>query len=610
MSRDSYFAVSYNASMIENVIKGGLLLESLTLLLFERMGVLLVLTFILTRIPLFRELLDREISFRTSLYFSLLFGLFGIAGTYAGVVIRGDSFDPSFWILRLAPHEVIANSTLVGIVIGGLFGGPVVGIGAGLIAGLHLYSLDGVGALAMGLSAPLTGLLAGYIARFFSNERVISPSKALFIGIFAPILQMGLMLIFSSPPKLTVDLVNLIGIPMVITNSIAIAIFTTMILVALNEQERSAAFETQRALKIADLALPHLKQGLTTETANATARLLMKELKLVAVAVTDTERILAHVGMGASHHLPGEEIQTEVSKRAMHTGQVQIALDRNQIQCKDKYCPLGAAIIVPFSSAGQVAGLMKLYFKHPQQIRTIEVVLAQGLGKLISNQLNLVVAEKMAGLMKDAELRLLQAQINPHFLFNTLHTIVTLIRVNPDLARHVTVQLGAFMRMNLKMTAAPLIPINQEMDHLKAYIEIIKTRFADQFTIECDAASDIGEALIPPATFQPLVENSIQHGFKGKPNGGTIAIRLERQKDWIAVTIEDNGAGFPPELLHQLGNQQVISQEGNGIGLHNVNQRLITLLGPQSRLHIENRSDGGGRIMFSLPVDFSTRGVS
>ncbi|MCK9911360.1 histidine kinase, partial [Microbacteriaceae bacterium K1510] len=88
-----------------------------------------------------------------------------------------------------------------------------------------------------------------------------------------------------------------------------------------------------------------------------------------------------------------------------------------------------------------MVGLIKLYFKRPQQIRKVEEVLAVGLSKLISNQLTLALAERMAGLMKDAELRMLQAQINPHFLFNTLNSIVTLIRMDPDLARHMTIQL-------------------------------------------------------------------------------------------------------------------------------------------------------------------------
>lgn len=576
-------------------------MEQLTLLLFERMGILLILTFILTRIPLFRQLLDREVSIRTSLYFSIIFGTFGSAGIYAGLVVAEDQLISSFWITTLEESQGIAHSALVGVVIGGLLGGPVVGVGAGLITGIHLYSLGGFTALANGLSAPITGLFAGWIARFFSHERVITASKALFIGMFAPILLMGLILIFSYPPEAAIELVNTIGIPMVLTNSVSIAIFTMMIRVALHEEERSAAFETQRALKIAELTLPYLKKGLTPETALATAHLLKRELKAAAVAVTDTDYILAHVGIGSNHHLPGEKLQTELARTAIRTGEIQIAHHRNQIQCRDSKCPLGASIKVPIIQASRVSGIIALYFKRPQQITKVEEALARGLGTLISNQLNLALAENMATLMKDAELRVLQAQIHPHFMFNTLNAINTLIRLDPQLARHVTVQLGTYMRLNLKMVSSQLVPVKQEMSHLQAYIEIIKIRFADQFVIDCEMEEGLEDVLIPPVILQPLVENSIHHGLKGKPNGGEIRIQMKREGDLVKVRVEDNGSGIPEHVMEQLGKTSVKSEEGNGIGVHNANQRLISLFGPEAKLQFENREGGGCRISFTIP---------
>ncbi len=576
-------------------------LEQLTLLLFERIGLFLVGTFILTRIPQFRQLLDRQVSLRTSLYFSVVFGLFGIAGTYAGVVVDKTTHLPGFWITILQPNEAIANSSLVGVVIGGLLGGPVVGVGAGLITGLHLYTLGGMVALPAALSAPLTGVLAGLIARFFSQERVISPEKSLFIGMFAPILQMGLILILASPPHEAIQLVNTIGIPMVLTNSIAIAIVTTMIRVALKEEERTAAFEAERALKIAELILPHLKLGLTPQTAEKTARILKKELQVTAVAVTNTELILAHIGIGSDHHLSGEIMLTEISRAAISTGTVQIAHNREEVRCRQKDCPLGAAIVIPFSQAGSVVGLIKLYYQRAQQIRKIEEAVAKGLGNLISNQLNLAVAERITSLMRDAELRLLQAQINPHFLFNTLNAIVTLIRIDPDLARHMTVQLGYFMRLNLKLTSAKLVPVAQEISQLQAFLEIIKIRFADQFTVECEVDPGLEHVMIPPVTLQPLVENSMQHGLRDKPSGGMIQIRVQRRDEHVYIAISDNGAGIPADKLNQLGEVPVASRDGNGIGIYNVNQRLISLFNTSSRLHYENIAGGGSRVSFTIP---------
>lgn len=239
-------------------------MESLTLLLVERMGMLLILTFVLTRLPLFRQLFDQEFSLKRAMYSSLLFGLFGILGTYAGIVVREDfTITSSLWLAPLQINEAIAHSALVGVVIGGLTGGLSVGLGAGILTGLHLYYIGGYAGFASGLAAPIIGLLAGLVTRLFLRDKVAPPAIAFFCGVFAPIVLMGSILIFVRQQEAAISLVNTIAIPMMLTNSISIAIFMMMLRIAMFEEERTAAYETQRALHIAELALPHLKQGLT-----------------------------------------------------------------------------------------------------------------------------------------------------------------------------------------------------------------------------------------------------------------------------------------------------------------------------------------------------------
>ena len=577
-------------------------MDNLTLLLIERMGILLTLAFILTRIPLFRQLLDRELHMGTSIAFSLMFGLFGIAGTYAGVVVGESGYLPAFWIFQLSTDEIIANSTLVGVVIGGLLGGPLVGMGAGIIAGFHVFQIGGFGAVPIGLSIPITGLLAGYVARFFSQERVISPSKALFIGMFAPVIQMSLLLIMAGPPDLVRTMVNIIGVPMVLTNSISIAIFTTMIRVALQEEERSAALEAERAFKIAERIQPHLQMGLTPQTAQAAALLLQREVKAAAVAVMDRKQLLAHVGAGADHHLPGAQVQSDFERRAIFSGGIEKGYGRESIGCSHKNCTLQAAILVPIREGGSVIGLIKLYFRRPQQIGKVEEALARGLSNLIANQMTLTLTEKMKGLMKDAELRMLQAQIHPHFLFNTLNSIVTLIRIDPQLARHMTIQLGTFMRLNLKLTSSPLVSVRQELDHVNAYLEIVRIRFSEQLEINCHVDEGIEEAMIPPGTLQPLIENSIQHGLQNMPTGGEINLTVKKTDSQVVFDLEDNGRGIPPELLPILGSVPMKGGDGNGIGVHNVNSRLVSLMGPGAKLVFSNKPEGGCHITFTIPI--------
>ncbi|HET7578684.1 MAG TPA: LytS/YhcK type 5TM receptor domain-containing protein [Bacillales bacterium] len=581
-------------------------MEQLTIVLFERIGMLLVFAFMLTRIPSFRYLLDREIGVKTVIYHSIIFGIFGIAAAQAGVVLSDGQITSHLWTLQLSDGQTLVGSTLVAVVIAGLLGGPYVGLGAGLIVAVYLQYLGGETVMASSVANLLAGLLAGFTARFFSQERVIAPEKALFIGMFTPILHMCLLLIFTSAPPHAIRLVNEIGLPLVITNSVAIAIFTAMIRVALNEQEQGAALETTRALKIAEKTLPHLKRGFHYETAQTIAELLYGELKITAVSLTNTEKVLAHVGSGDDHHKRGQPLQTILSEQALETGEIQIAYERSQIQCSNERCPLQAAIIVPIWQSGEVAGLIKLYFQRSQQIRAIEIALARGLGKLISHQLDVAAAENMKALIQDAELRNLQAQINPHFLFNTLHSIDVLVRINPKLARHLIVQLSHLMRSNLSLTSTSLIPLEKEVKHLQAYLEIVKVRFADQLEVLFSMEDGLCQTQIPPFTLQPLVENSIEHGLKDVEAGGRIEIVVKRSNAAVQVEIRDNGNGIPAPILLKLGKQPLYTTENrekdNGTGIYNVHQRLISLLGEGAGLHFENRPGGGCTVSFQIPV--------
>ncbi|WP_174615107.1 LytS/YhcK type 5TM receptor domain-containing protein [Virgibacillus ihumii] len=573
----------------------------LTIVLFERLGLLLVIAFVLTRIPGFRSLLYREYSKMMSLVHICVFGLFGITGTITGVVIIGDSTVIREFVWSIEEGQMVVSLSLVAIVIAGLLGGPIVGLGAGIIAGAHLFYLGGIGVMANALVNPLTGLLAGWTARFFSQERVISPLKALFIGIFPPVLHMQLLLIFEPDQENMIAIVNAIGLPLVLSNAIAIAIFTAMIGIALREQENEAALATKQALTIAEEALPFLKKDSQQEMADSIAELLYSRLKLAAVSVTDQKEVLAHKGLGADHHRPGNRLITSLSHEALTSKQMQIAYSHTEIDCKTDNCPLQSAIIIPIMDANNATGLIKFYFKKAQHIRPVEIMLAQGLGQLISNQLNTIATEKLRTHMRDTELRNLQAQINPHFLFNTLHLIAALFRKDPEKARHITVQLAQFMRFNIGLVSESLVTMEKECEHVNAYIAIIQTRFSSQMEISFSAAEDISHVQIPPSTIQPLVENSVQHGLRNITSGGKVTVSIEKAENSLQIVVRDNGIGFPEEILLLGGQTSLKSRKNKGAGLYNVNQRLISLLGEEAKLRIRNLKNGGSEVALTIP---------
>ncbi|CEI80534.1 sensor protein LytS [Oceanobacillus oncorhynchi subsp. incaldanensis] len=574
----------------------------LTMVLFERLGLLLVIAFVLTRIPGFRSLLYREFSFKMAGIHACVFGIFGIAGTLTGVVIGSDFTVTHAFVWEVEADQMVVSSSLVAIVMAGLLGGPAVGLGAGIIAGTHLFFLGGIGFMANSLVNPLTGLLAGFTARFFSQERVISPIKALFIGIFPPILLMHLLLIFDSLDRTMVELINTIGLPVVLSNSIAIAIFTAMIAIVLREQENEAAFATRQALTIAEEALPFLKEESFQKKAEGIADLFYARLKLAAVTVTNDKEVMAHKGLGGDHHRIGNPLITQISHQALESKEILVAYSQAEIQCTHKKCPLEAVIIIPIWEAQQTIGLIKLYFRKPQHIRPVELMLAEGLGQLIANQLKTIKAERLELHTRDAELSNLQAQINPHFLFNTLHMIAALFRKEPEKARHITVQLAHFMRFNLKLVSTQLVPLEKETEHVKAYIEIIQTRFTGRMQIHFIQPEEMSHLLIPPSSIQPLVENSVRHGLEHVSEGGRVDVKMEQVGKWIKISVQDNGQGFPDSILLQAGEKVLTGKPHGGTGLYNVNQRLINLLGEESRLHVRNLSGGGSEVHFTIPA--------
>ena len=582
-------------------------MKEITITLMERIGLLLVIAFVLTRIPNIRTLLYRESSRKVVFIHAIVFGIFAIVSSHLGFVFTEGYISEQIIIWNVEDDQLVVSLSLIAVVIAGLLGGPLVGLGAGIIAGVHLAFLGGIGWVANMLVNPLSGLLAGLTGRFFSKARVISPMQAVFIGVFPPILQMQLLLVLHPQNENIVQFVNLTGLPLVFSNSVAIGIFTAMIGIVLKEQENEAAIATRQALTIAEEALPFLKSDSPEERAEGIANLLYDRLEVAAISVTYEDEVLAFVGIGADHHRLGEKVITPLSKEALETKEIKIAYSRSDIACQNPDCPLEAAIIIPITEANDSTSLIKFYFRKSQHISPVEKVLAQGIGQLISNQLKVIANEKLKENIRDAELRNLQAQINPHFLFNTLHLIATLFRVDPKRARHITIQLANFMRFNLGLASESLINLERECEHVKAYIEIIQARFSNRLQINFEKDHSISNVLIPPSTIQPLVENSIQHGLKNVATNGRIDVSIKQKSDRIVITVEDNGVGFPEIEIEKINEPSKGENSNGGVGLYNVNRRLISLLGEDSRLHIENLPTRGSRVYFSIPKDTRRR---
>ena len=571
----------------------------LLLTMLERLGIIVTIAFVLTRFRFFRDMIHSDQLARKQQYVAIgFFGFFGIIGTYTGLTFSTESLQFNSWPLELSSEEAIANSRVIGVVLAGLLGGKRVGLGAGLIAGLHRYLLGGFTALACGLASIIAGLIAGSLHK---RNRHVKLHSAFLIGAGAETVQMLIILLLSKPMENAIALVEIIGIPMILANGIGCALFLLVIKNVVNEEEKAGAVQAQKTLRIADQTLGYLRKGLTPDSAKEVCLILHEEIEGSAVAITNKSLILSHVGLGDDHHQSGHLIQTTITRKVIDEGEVVIASDK-AIHCAEEDCPLGAAIIAPLKQRGKTIGTLKFYFKSEKEITHIISELVSGLSNLLSNQLEIAEADKAYQLAKEAEIKALQAQISPHFLFNSLNTIISLIRIEPDKARKLLVSLSHFLRQNLSGTTANMTSLNQELKHVRAYLEVEEARFVDRLSVQYNIEESALSVQLPPLTLQPIVENAIKHGIKNKENDCIVQIGISHGSHGILVCVTDNGEGISQDRLMELGKSHVHSQSGTGLGLYNVNRRLTMLFGNDASIQINSNQHEGTTICFLIPT--------
>ena len=193
--------------------------------------------------------------------------------------------------------------------------------------------------------------------------------------------------------------------------------------------------------------------------------------------------------------------------------------------------------------------------------------------------LRVVSSEKQ---LVQAQMRMLQAQIEPHFLFNTLANIQSLIPRAPDKASLMMDNFIAYLRQSLTASRAQEGTVKQELDLLRNYLELLKIRMGDRLQFEFDIDRDLLDASLPPMLLQPIVENAIKHGLEPKVEGGRVRVAARRSGDSMVLTVVDNGLGFSDHA----------DNAGTGVGLANLRERLAVLYDGQASLTVADAAPG------------------
>jgi two-component system LytT family sensor kinase len=200
----------------------------------------------------------------------------------------------------------------------------------------------------------------------------------------------------------------------------------------------------------------------------------------------------------------------------------------------------------------------------------------------------------------EAQLRNLRGQIEPHFLFNALNTISSVMYDNPAAADEMLGHLGDLFRASLSRANEQLVPLRSELELLEHYLALIRSRFGDRLTIDVNVASDALDWQVPPLLLQPLVENAVRHGGVERRGTGRITVRGALDRTWLSIEVSDDGPGVDPS----------VDIFAAGVGLSATRERLRLIYGYDDQMQVGNRPEGGFRVHLMLAPPPTVRGGS
>jgi two-component system LytT family sensor kinase len=298
---------------------------------------------------------------------------------------------------------------------------------------------------------------------------------------------------------------------------------------------------------------------------------------------------------------------------------------------RDSFAVKGVELLVPIRSAARVSHVLAIAPGPARRgLVTHEVDYLRSLAALYGHRLDSLRLERqtverqsrealLLQQVTEAELRALRAQINPHFLFNSLNSIANLIVTNPKQAEAMTLRLAKVFRYVLANSARSVIPLCEEIEFLETYLQIEEARFGNRLIVNIDVDPAVAMEHIPSLMLQPVVENALKHGLGPKPGQGHLWIAAKAHGNEVRLVVEDDGLGPAPGFLQSTngrppalrfsangqlsgnGHRTGDTRQAYGVGLENIARRLATLYHDDGRITLEPRNAGGTRVTILFP---------
>ncbi|GAA3317160.1 histidine kinase [Arthrobacter ramosus] len=376
--------------------------------------------------------------------------------------------------------------------------------------------------------------------------------------------------------------------PLVTAAAIAVIVLAVAVVVGVGlkvirsfrELGTDAERATYQTLHAASRAGQHLRTGLHAAGAAKASRQLRSLLGCDALAITDTESVLAWDG--AAEEL--KAVLMELASGVLSDGRTVVVPASHALN----------AVVAPIRAGNRVVGAVAAF--APQTGAGL-VRATSELADWVAVQVELAELDASRTLLMEAEVRALRAQISPHFIYNSLNAIASFINTDPARARELVVEFADFTRYSFRRHG-DFTTLAEELRSIDRYLLLEKARFGDRVQVSLRIAPEVLSTVIPFLSLQPLVENAVRHGFEAKEGPGHITICANDSGAFAEVTIEDDGVGIDPEHLRSV---LAGHADGDHVGLRNVDARLRQVYGDEHGLVIETAPGEGTLITIRVP---------
>lgn len=337
-------------------------------------------------------------------------------------------------------------------------------------------------------------------------------------------------------------------------------------------------------------ATSDLREGLDLDSADRITTQLLEMLKCVAVGITDgTGELLSWDGEANEHY---DDLREGIGEGIRQHRREVVAHEK--LPCNHRgTCRMRTAVLVPLMVEGTTEAVL-IVVGRTRGKRLVQM--ADAVAQFVCTQFELSRLEESKRQLQQAEIKALRAQISPHFVYNALNTISSLIRTDPEEARELLLEFADFTRYCFRSDGY-FTTLSEELRNIDRYLTIEGARFGDRLQVRQRIAPEVLSVVVPFLLIQPLVENAVKHGIAAKKGGGTIWVVAEDYGTEAMISIEDDGVGMDPALLDHMRD----SRTSEHIGLTGINRRMTQVFGTDHTLMVETAPGAGMKVTMRVP---------